>query len=42
MTKIQSLHGTTVAEVFAAGFDSLEQIEAVDPLGVAVMWSKGV
>ncbi len=38
MTKIQSLHGTTVAEIFAAGLDNLEQIEAV---AVSVLWKNG-
>ncbi len=29
MTEIRSLHGTTVAEIFSAGLDNLEQIEAI-------------
>ncbi len=35
MTKIRSLHGTTVAEIFSAGLDNLEQIEAI---AVSVLW----
>ncbi len=38
MTEIRSLHGTTVAEIFSAGLDNLEQIEAV---AVSVMWKDG-
>jgi hypothetical protein len=30
MTDIHSLHGTTVAEIFASGLDNLDQIEAVE------------
>ncbi len=29
MTEIHSLHGTTIAEIFSAGLDNLEQIEAI-------------
>ena len=38
MSEIRSLHGTTVAEIFAAGLDNLEQIEAV---AVSVLWNDG-
>ncbi|MBZ0217686.1 MAG: hypothetical protein K8F25_14095 [Fimbriimonadaceae bacterium] len=35
MSEIHSLHGTTVAEIFAAGLDNLDEIEAV---AVSVLW----
>jgi hypothetical protein len=38
MTEIHSLHGTTVAEIFSAGIDNLEQIDAV---AVSVLWKDG-
>ncbi len=38
MTEIHSLHGTTVAEIFASGLDNLDQIEAV---AVSVLWGDG-
>lgn len=38
MTEIRSLHGTTVAEIFSAGLDNLEQIEAI---AVSVLWKDG-
>jgi hypothetical protein len=38
MTNIQSLHGTTVAEIFAAGLENLDQIEAI---AVSVLWKNG-
>ncbi len=38
MTEIRSLHGTTVAEIFASGLDNLERIEAV---AVSVLWKDG-
>lgn len=38
MTEIHSLHGTTVAEIFSAGLDNLEQIEAI---AVSVLWKDG-
>ena len=38
MTEIKSLHGTTVAEIFASGIDNLDQIEAV---AVSVLWKDG-
>ena len=38
MSEIQSLRGTTVAEIFSAGLDNLEQIEAV---AVSVLWKDG-
>ena len=39
MTKIRSLHGTTVAEIFSAGLDNLEEIEAI---AVSVLWKDGI
>ena len=38
MTEIRSLHGTTTAEIFSAGLDNLEQIEAV---ATSVLWKDG-
>ncbi len=38
MTDIQSLHGTTVAEIFSSGLDNLEDIDAV---AVSVLWKDG-
>ncbi len=38
MTEIRSLHGTTVVEIFSAGLDNLEQIEAI---AVSVLWKDG-
>lgn len=38
MTEIKSLHGTTVAEIFASGIDNLDQIEAV---AISVLWKDG-
>ena len=38
MTEVRSLHGTTVAEIFSAGLENLEQIEAV---AVSVLWKDG-
>jgi hypothetical protein len=38
MTEIRSLHGTTVAEIFSAGLDNLEQIETI---AVSVLWKDG-
>lgn len=38
MTEIRSLHGTTVAEIFSAGLENLERIEAV---AVSVIWKDG-
>lgn len=38
MSEVRSLHGTTVAEIFSAGLDNLEQMEAV---AVAVLWKDG-
>lgn len=38
MTEIRSLHGTTVAEIFSAGIDNLEQIDAI---AVSVLWKDG-
>jgi hypothetical protein len=38
MTEIHSLHGTTAAEIFSAGLENLEQIEAI---AVSVLWKDG-
>ncbi len=38
MAKIQSLHGTTVAEIFQSGMDNLTQIDAV---ALTVLWKDG-
>jgi len=38
MSDIQSLHGTTVAEIFSSGLENLDQIEAV---AIAVTWKDG-
>lgn len=38
MGKIESLRGTTPAEIFESGLENLEQIEAI---AVAVMWKDG-
>lgn len=38
MPDIRSLRGTTVAEIFSAGLDNLEHIEAV---AVSVLWKDG-
>lgn len=38
MSGIQSLHGTTVAEIFSAGLDNLDQIDSV---AVSVLWRDG-
>ncbi len=38
MSDIRSLHGMTVAEIFSAGLDNLEQIDAV---AVSVLWKDG-
>jgi hypothetical protein len=38
VTEVRSLHGTTVAEIFSAGLDNLEKIEAV---AVSVLWKDG-
>lgn len=38
MSEIRSLHGTTVAEIFSAGIENIEQIEAV---AVSVLWKDG-
>lgn len=36
--KIQSLHGTTPAEIFQTGLDNLGEIEAV---ALSVLWKNG-
>ena len=38
MTEVQSLHGTTVAEIFSSGLENLDRIEAV---AVSVRWKDG-
>ena len=38
MAKIESLHGTTPAEIFQSGLENIAQIEAV---AVSVLWSDG-
>jgi len=38
MTEVQSLHGTTVAEIFSAGLENLDQIDAI---AVSVLWRDG-
>ncbi len=38
MTEVQSLHGTTVAEIFSSGLENLDRIEAV---AVSVWWKDG-
>lgn len=38
MTKIESLHGTTPAEIFQSGLENLSDIEAVV---VSVRWKNG-
>lgn len=38
MTEVYSLHGTTVAEIFASGLENLERMEAV---AVSVLWKDG-
>lgn len=38
MAKIESLHGTTPAEIFQSGLENLTEIEAV---AAAVLWKNG-
>lgn len=38
MSEIRSLHGTTAAEIFSAGLDNLDRIEAI---AVSVLWKDG-
>jgi hypothetical protein len=38
MATIESLHGTTPAEIFQSGLDNLDEIEAV---ASAVLWKSG-
>ena len=38
MATIESLHGTTPAEIFQSGLDNLDEIEAV---ASAVLWKRG-
>lgn len=38
MSDVLSLYGTTVAEIFSAGLENLESIEAI---AVSVLWKDG-
>ncbi len=38
MAKIESLHGTTPAEIFESGLENLSDIEAV---AISVLWKDG-
>ncbi len=38
MPKVESLHGTTPAEIFQSGIENIEEIEAV---AIAVQWKDG-
>ncbi len=38
MGKIESLHGTTPAEIFQSGLENLGEIEAI---AISVMWKDG-
>ncbi|MEE9141006.1 MAG: hypothetical protein V3U18_09595 [Alphaproteobacteria bacterium] len=38
MAKIESLHGTTPAEIFQSGLENLAEIEAI---AAAVLWKDG-
>ena len=38
MSKVESLHGTTPAEIFQSGIENLDEIESV---AVSVMWKDG-
>jgi|TARA_Y100000031_G_scaffold113425_1_gene125304 hypothetical protein len=38
VAKVESLHGTTPAEIFESGLENLDQIEAV---ALAVQWKGG-
>ena len=38
MTKVQSLYGTTPAEIFESGLENLDQIEAI---AATVLWKDG-
>ncbi len=38
MSKVESLHGTTPAEIFQSGIENLDEIEAV---AAAVLWKDG-
>ncbi len=38
MPKIESLHGTTPAEIFQSGLENLDEIEAV---AASVLWKDG-
>jgi hypothetical protein len=38
VAKIESLHGTTPAEIFESGLENLEEIEAI---AAAVLWKDG-
>jgi len=38
MSKVQSLHGTTAAEIFASGLENIADIKGV---ALSVLWSDG-
>lgn len=38
MAKIESLHGTTPAEIFQSGLENLDEIEAI---AASVLWKNG-
>jgi hypothetical protein len=38
LTKVESLYGTTPAEIFQSGIENIDQIEAV---AIAVKWNDG-
>lgn len=38
MTKVESLYGTTPAEIFQSGIENIDQIEAI---ALAVRWRNG-
>lgn len=38
MTKVESLYGTTPAEIFQSGIENIDQIEAI---ALAVRWKDG-
>jgi len=38
MSKVESLHGTTPAEIFESGIENLDQIEAI---AMSVLWRDG-
>ncbi len=38
MTKVQSLHGTTTAEIFTSGLENIDEIQGV---ALSVLWADG-